>query len=234
MRKFVLIILLVSAIVICISCSDSTTSNNSGYGLPHEFPLQEGNAWIYERAYYENGLKDSTRLDTLYIAGRFEDYYLYTWNPEEYFVLVKNYENKLVAFGHINSDTTFYNLPSIWAFYGETGYIDSTYYANYSYTNIDSQYISILPDEQYFEEHYDTYKDEKYSIESHSYKSIHQYVNKMGFGYWELFDENNNLTETTEMIEMLEDFYPESILTNKNQKKSKHLKHKCNYSADGL
>ena len=223
MKKIAFFYFLVSIVVICISCSNSTTGSNSSYGLPNEFPLEEGNAWIYERTYYEYGILDTTILDTLYIAGRFEDYYLYSWNPENYFSLVKNIDNKLVCFGSIFSDTTFYDLPNIWAFYGETGNIDSTYYAGYSYTNIDSEYIDILHDEEYFDKNYDTYKKEQGLIESYSYNSIHQYLNKLGFVYWELFDEDNNLVGTTEMIEILDNFYPEQILTNKNHKKSKTI-----------
>ena len=237
MRKIVFVSLLVSVIVICISCSDSTTSSNSGYGLPNEFPLEEGNAWIYERAYYENGLRDSTILDTLYIAGRFEDYYLYSWNPEEYFNLVKNYDNKLVNFGSIyihetGIDTTFYDSPSIWAFYGETGYIDSTYFENYNYYENDSLYISIIENEEYFDRRYDTYVTERKRIEYFSHRF--QYLNKLGFAKWEYFDENGVISHGAEMIEILENFYPEEMLTNSNREKQKSFNQKPTYSQDGV
>ena len=238
MKKIIFFSFLLSIIAICISCTDTTTSSNSGYGLPNEFPLQEGNAWIYERAYYENGLRNSTELDTLYIAGRFEDYYLYSWRPEVYFSLVKNYDNKLVNLGsiHIHDtgiDTTFYDLPNIWAFYGETGYIDSTYFTNYSNTFVDSEFISILPDEEYFDEQYDTYKYDILHNDIFNSRE-HQYVNKLGFVYWEFFDEYNNLISSIKMIDILEDFYPEELLTNNNREKRKYFNRKQTYSQDGL
>jgi len=239
MKNIILFCLLLIIIAICISCSNSTTGSNSSYDLPNEFPLEEGNAWIYERVYYENGVQDTTILDTLYIAGRFEDYYLYTWSPEFHVSLVKNIDNKFVCFGYIDSygseiDTVFYDFPEIWAFYGETGQIDSTYYLNYSYTNIDSEYISILPDEEFFNKRYDTYRREITFSEVLFCKVMYQLTNKLGFVRWEFIDEDYNLTGTDEMIEKLEDFYPEEILTNKNQNTSKSLNQKRIYFQNGM
>jgi len=239
MRKFVLIILLVSAIVVCISCSDSTTSPNSSYGLPYEFPLEEGNAWVYVNVYYENGLIDSTCLDTLYIAGQLEDYFLYSWRPEEYFNLVKNIDNKLVNFGsiHINEshiDTTFYDSPYIWAYYGNTGYIDASYYENYHYNPLDSLHISILNNEPYFGSKYDTYVSDKITRSDNYFSHRLGFSNKLGFACWKSYNEDNDLIRTTKIIEVLEDFYPERILTNMNQKSSNSLNKNYIYSADNL
>ena len=238
MKKFIFISFLVTIMTIFTSCSDTTSSNN-GYGLPNEFPLEEGNAWIYEKVSYTNELRDTAFIDTLYIAGKFEDYYLYTWNPEHNISLVKNIDNKLVCYGHINSynsqiDTIFFDLTEIWAFYGETGYIDSTYYTNYSYGNIDSEYISILPNEEYFDKKYDTYRREITFFEFYFCKSMRQYTNKLGFVCWEFFDEDNNLFRTDKMIEKLENFYPEEILLNKNRVMEKTINRKLNYSQYGV
>ena len=49
--KYTLIFLL---IVFLISCTESTEpEGNNHFGLPSEFPLEVGNAWVYERHYYE-------------------------------------------------------------------------------------------------------------------------------------------------------------------------------------
>ena len=238
MKKIIFISFLVTIMAIFTGCTDTTSSDN-GYGLPNEFPLEEGNAWIYEKVYYINELRDTTLIDTLYIAGKFEDYYLYTWNPEHYISLVKNTDNKFVCFGYIDSygseiDTVFYDFPEIWAFYGETGQIDSTYYLNYSYTNIDSEYISILPDEEFLNSQYDTYRREITFSEVLFCKIMHQFTNKLGFICWEWFDEDNDLFRTDKMIEKLENFYPEEILNNKNQNISKSLNKKRIYLQNGI
>ena len=216
MKKFMLFSLLIAIIGILINCSDSTTtSSGSDNNLPYEFPLKEGNAWVYETVVYGETWQD-TILDTLYIAGKYEDYYLYSWEPSFYFSLVKNIDNKLVNCGMIaDIDTIFYDLPYIWAFYGETGYIDSSHYLNYYYADIDSEYISILPKEIYLGGSYDTYKREITYVEGFYFKEMNQYTNRLGFACWEIFDENNNLDQTIEMIEKLENVYPKEVLTNK-------------------
>ena len=233
MRKITFYFLLAITFSICVSCSDSTTNSNNDFGLPNEFPLEEGNAWIYERTSYENGLRDSTILDTLYITGRFEDYYLYTWSPTEYLAMVKNIDDKLVCYGTINNynstiDTFFYDFPSIWAFYGETGYIDSSYFENYYYNEEDSLYISIVEYLEFFDKIYETYVAQN-TINSSWYYRRDAYINKLGFARWEYFDEANNLIESTEMIEILDDFYPSAVLTNTNPTTLR-----TNYSQDGI
>ena len=227
-----LFVLLVPLFVICISCTDSTSSN-SGNGLPSEFPLEEGNAWIYERVGYENGIQNTTLLDTLYIAGKYEDYFLYSWNPESYYSLIKNYDSKLIDYGIItNSDTIFYDVPHIWNFYGVSGNLDSTNYVNYDFSNIDSAYISVLSDEEYFDKTYDTYLFEERYLTPAPYFRMNLYINRLGYVYFEYFDEDDNLMQTIRMLEKLENFYPPMININNTimSKSSNYKQNGINYN----
>jgi len=204
--KFLLIGL--TSLVILFSCESDDNNSNATHELPSEFPLEVGNAWEYERTFYENGAIDTSYLDTLYIAGKYQDYFLWYWDSWNHYVLVKNSDNKLLYYGTIEpNDTIFRDEPGVWAFYGKTGCLDSTSFANYYYnSNIDSFCISIDENREYFGEKWDTYI-EKRTYKDNRDKTLH-YYNKLGFVEFTGFDKNNNLTFEHIMIKKLENANP--------------------------
>jgi len=120
---------------IFIYCSDSTNSNENYFGLPTEFPLAEGNAWVYAKQYFQFS-EDSSIIDTLFIFGKYLDYFKYSWNPTEQFFLIKNYNDMLICYGdvllNVEPDTLMYDSPIIWSFFNEdTGFINSENYVGY-------------------------------------------------------------------------------------------------------
>lgn len=186
-------------IFLFFGCSDFFAPENDN--LPSEFPLKIGQKWIYDRTYYSAGEVDSVQTDTLFIVGKWDDYYLYSWNPSEYFSLVRNYDNKLVNFGSIlitNADTLFHQIPYVWAFYEEKENSVPDL-EGYNYFG-DSLFISVSHNEKWFGKIYDTYKLESKGINSNYYRKI-VYYNILGFVKWEYFDAENNLIRKTVMVE---------------------------------
>ena len=208
-----IILLLIAFITILYSCKNDDVDLPTNE-LPIIFPLEVGNAWKYERKYYENGILDTSYFDTLYIAGLYQDYFLYTWNPEQYYNLVKNVDNKLIRYGYIDlMDTIMYYEPDIWAFYGEIDCLDSTDFENYSYiSNLESCCISVENNRVFFGEEWDTYVMEK-KYTSYAPDMIDRY-NKLGFVSFKRYDENNYLISETVMVEVLNGVTPPEILKN--------------------
>ena len=80
------------------NCSDPASSKkNKNTRLPTEFPLEVGTAWIYEDHFYDSGETD-VGYDTLYVFGKDNQYYLYSWDPTYYYSLIKNHDNKSTVF----------------------------------------------------------------------------------------------------------------------------------------
>ncbi|MCF8308601.1 MAG: hypothetical protein K9I68_06290 [Bacteroidales bacterium] len=192
--------------------------------LPSEFPLEVGNAWEYERTYYENGEFDTSYLDTLYIAGKYQDYFLYSWDPKYYYSLVKNSDNKLVNYGSIRpNDTTFHDDPRIWAFYGKTGCLNSTSFNNYDNSNIDSLCISIDENREYFGEKWNTYIEERTFINDRDKRVM--YYTKLGVVRVKYLNENNNLSSEIIMVEALDDLNPPELSNDTKENEIKLSKH---------
>jgi hypothetical protein len=210
MKKQILPLTFLAILVLVIFSCEKDENNNTNE-LPNKFPLEVGNAWKYERTYYEKGAIDTSYLDTLYIAGKHQDYFLYSWNPRSYYNLVKNSDNKLVNYGVINpNDTTFFDDAYIWSFYGKTGCLDSTSFVNYNYnSDIDSFCISIDENREYFGEKWNTYT-EKRTYKKDRDKMLTHY-NNLGYVSFRDFDENDNLTHETVMIEELEGITPPEL-----------------------
>lgn len=210
-------------------CSDLTDSGQP-FPLPTQFPLEVGNAWIYERHYYIDEL-DSFFLDTLYILGMHDDYYKYSWGPDYYFNLIKNNDGKLINYGMSyigeNPDTTFYTRPYIWAYYSEdTGYIDKNIYQDYSVYE-DSIYIGIERGIRGLNYIYDAI------TESDIYKSVvttKQYNIVDGFLEWQNYDyKTGELISRTKMIKKMKNFYPPGTnIMNKPGKSTGKSKNKSN------
>ncbi len=201
-----------------ITCSDSTSPERKHLGLPNQFPLESGNAWIYERHYYESGT-DSMVLDTLYILGRHNEYYKYSWSPNVRYNLVKNQNNKLINFGYVNMsdppDTTIYHFPIIWMFFGEdTGFVDLEPYQNDYMFFWDSIHIGIKKDIKKFDNLYDAFI-------TTNIKSSKPYGNQFstvdGFIQWtEYNSENGEINRTVVMKQKMKDFYPPQKLIKKS------------------
>ena len=107
--------------------------------LPTEFPLHEDAGWVYEGYYYADSIDyiadipDTVIYDTLFIlTDIYEDGYSgYSWDLNNYYDVVKNYDNKLIVAGrhhYYNDSTSFYDLPHFWASYDEL--YDTTAYVN--------------------------------------------------------------------------------------------------------
>ena len=105
----------------------------SGYpiiSLPTEFPLEGGTAWVYERYSYENEsdylqeLNAEISYDTLYIEAFENDNYLYYWDYDlswGIFPIVKNFDNKLLHIGQVDtSDIVYFEKPVVWFVYDES------------------------------------------------------------------------------------------------------------------
>jgi len=215
-------------ILILVSFSCEEDENNNTNQLPTEFPLEVGNAWVYERNDYENGAVDTSYLDTLYIAGKHQDYFLYSWNPKEYYSLVKNSDNKLICYGSIKqNDTTFFDKASIWYFYGKTGCLDSTSFANYYYKpDMDSACISVDKNREYFGEKWNTYIMKKTFEFDDEVKTL-TYYNKIGLVDSKVFNnENNNLITEKIIIKELKNVNPPEL---SNDAKEEGLKTSKDY-----
>ena len=220
--KYILIVLFLP---LFFNCSESTNSNITHYDLPTEFPLQIGNAWIYERNYH-TGEPDSIQLDTLYIMGKFGDYYQYSWRPDENCTLVKNYDNMLLNCGYIgfneeSNDTMIYEQPIIWFFYSQdTGYVNIEDYPDYE-LQYDSVHIGIEKNIVRFENIYEGYKVSNYGY-SFSVQNDVFYLTVDGFIDAYSYDsETGFLDQTVKMVKKLQNFYPPESLAKKSMVKTK-------------
>lgn len=205
-----------------LSCSSSTNSNKDNhYDLPTQFPLTVGNAWVYERHDYETGA-DSMILDTLYISGMYNDYYKYSWSPDEYYLLVKNFDNKLLIFGNISfgdyPDTAFFDKPCIGEFFGEdTGYVNIKNFDNY-YLMWYCLHIAIIHDFKLFDNIYDAYVTSKIDTIADAVIS-EQFTTIEGLVQWNYYDTGTGeLTGMTKMIAKYTNFYPPNNLTKSSTK----------------
>jgi hypothetical protein len=218
MKKLLLLIIFAQFIT---NCSDSTNSQERHFDLPSEFPLKSGNAWIYERHLFVGGTH-SMVLDTLYILGMHGEYYKYSWQPNEYYILVKNQDNKFLAFGAVfidPPDTNLFNRPLIWTFFGEdTGFVELEYYRNTYDIPQDRIHIGIEKDIEMFDNTYDAY------VETHMQSSlldIDHYSTVDGSLKWVLYNlENGEIRGTIVMKQKIEDFPPPEALI----KKATHIK----------
>lgn len=218
MRKILFVFL---TFLFLLNCSSSTNSNKDNhYDLPTQFPLTVGNAWVYESHDYETGA-DSMILDTLYIPGMYNDYYKYSWRPDEYYSLVKNFDNKLINFGQISfgvsPDTIFHEKPYIWAFFGEdTGYVDIKNFDNYSISG-DCLHIAIRHDFKLFDNIYDAYFTSR--IDTIADAVIIEFTTIEGFVQWNYDNTGTSkLTVMTKMIAKYTNFYPPNNLTKGSTK----------------
>jgi hypothetical protein len=216
-KALLLTLVLISLFLSCEKDNDNINTHE----LPSRFPLEVRNAWKYERIYYENGSVDTSYLDTLYIAGNYQDYFLYSWSPKDYYSLVKNSDNKLVNYGRIDpSDTTFYGEGIIWSFYGKSGCFDPLSYENYDFwdSEVDSFCISIEDNKEYFGEKWNTYVEEMTSTE---YEDITTIYNRLGYVHFKYYDDNNILTSESIMIEKLENVDPPELSNDGKENKIK-------------
>ncbi|MDX9694858.1 MAG: hypothetical protein RBT49_03620 [Bacteroidales bacterium] len=199
------------------SCENDDEENNI-HDLPNGFPLKVGSAWKYQKTYFENGEIDTTYLDTLYISGTHESYYLYSWNPEIYKSLVKNVDNKLISYGHIGSSVTFYDEPLIFFFYGKVGCLNSTDFENYDYdNNTESFCISIQNDMEYLGDNWDTYVEKITYLDNSD--DEYTYYNSLGTVKIENFNEYNIITYRCVLLEKLENVYPPQLSIKKTETK---------------
>ena len=194
-----------------VNCSSTTDSNENHFGLPTKFPLEAGNAWVYKKQYFQID-KDSSELDTLCIFGQYQEYYKYSWRPNEHYFLVKNINDMLVSFGDIVispfSDTSIYERPVVWSFFNEdTGYINGNNYKNYKlpFANIRIDKISNI---EIFNNSYDGYIMS--SIDTITNVAYYQeIIIKEGIYKRLLFNRiNGTKTRETTMIQKLQNFYP--------------------------
>lgn len=214
MRKILFVFL---TFLFLLSCSSSTDSNKDNhYDLPTQFPLTVGNAWVYERHDYETGA-DTMILDTLYISGMYNDYYKYSWSPDEYCSLVKNFDNKLINFGHISfgvsPDTAFHEKPYIWVFFGEdTGYVDIKNLDNYSISG-DCLHIAIRHDFKLFDNIYDAYVQSEIDTTVDAVY-VEVFTTIEGLVQGNFYDtDTGELTGMIKMIKKFTGFYPPNNLT---------------------
>jgi hypothetical protein len=223
MKKIFVIIIITQ---ILAGCSDSTSPDEKKhYNLPNQFPLAAGNAWVYERNYYQAEI-DSMILDTLYILGMHDDYFKYTWDPQAYYSLVKNQDNKLLSFGQVNlndpPDTNIYDRPTVWAFFGEdTGYVDQEGLREFYDVLADCLHIRIEKDIEIFNSLYDAYVTSTIGqAEIKPYRE--QYSTVDGFLEWIYYDlELDEISDRTEMIKKMTNFYPPQKQMNKSGKGKK-------------
>jgi hypothetical protein len=173
-------ILLIGVLISCEKEEESSDTLN--LQLPTEFPLEVGNAWVYERT-FNNG---TSFYDTLYITGTYEDYFIYSWNPGIYGSLVKNENNKLLNCGYINqSETVIYNSPDTWLIYDTIGTIIPPI-DGYNIDQTDSVKISTTM-VQYSNNNFHSYHAISYAIENFVYDSLYKVYNSVGIYSFETF-----------------------------------------------
>ncbi len=221
--SFVLASFILSSMVCIHSCEEADEDDlNPHIGLPTAFPLETGNAWIYERHYYEDDV-DSVVLDTLYISGQYEDYFKYTWRPDEYASLVKNLDGLLLSCGRIDytgdGDTLMYEIPSIWAFFAEdTGFVDFTKHSEYRIYD-EKIHIGIESNIEAFGNFYSGY------VASRIDTSINeilrdQVTTRAGFYQWRHYDQETQVKyRESIMIQQLRNFLPKPSVQKRFTKK---------------
>ncbi|KAA3614942.1 MAG: hypothetical protein D8M58_10840 [Calditrichaeota bacterium] len=185
MAKAILVFL---SLIILTNCSDSTSSNRSHYDLPTEFRLWPGSAWVYESVYE---IQDTTVFDTLYISKQFNDYYGYSWEPDDHWYLVNNFEGILLVHGRVRfnnpPDTSFYRKPYIWAFFNEdTGSVDFSKYKDYRISE-DKIHIGIENDMSIFGNYYDGFVQSNIDTTSEDRVELNVLITKSGFYQWTQF-----------------------------------------------
>ena len=176
--KTKLLLTLALTMAFFVACNDSDEIVT--HGLPSEFPLEVGKAWVYERTYY---YLDTSYLDTLYITGQIDEYYIYSWDPATYGSLVKNEDGALKEFGLIDAyDTIYYPDPSIWFIYDTLGTLTPPIYGVYQ-SGLDSINISTTL-ETFKGEQYHSYRQANFYDEHYAYDSTVQIYNKLGYFYF--------------------------------------------------
>ncbi len=217
MAKILLSLLLCTFLM---NCSDLTSSNRKHIDLPTEFRLIHGSALVYESVYE---YQDTTVLDTLYISKLFQDYYGYSWKPNEYWYLVNNYGGMFLFHGiiryNIQSDTLLFSKPYIWAFFKEdTGFVDYTKFSDYR-INADRIHLSIHNDIKAFGNYYDGIVKTKIDSTSETVL-LNTVITKSGYyQFTEFFELTGNVIRQITMKKMMFSHPPEPP-----QKTNKYLK----------
>jgi len=95
--------------------------------LPTEFPLINNSGWVYEKKTYDNftdfllDTNGELKLDTVIILETAEDYFIYRYLSLDWYSLVKNYENRVLAIGYVeNGIVNFYETINLWFDFTDT------------------------------------------------------------------------------------------------------------------
>jgi len=217
----------VSFTIISCDTEDDTKDTNNVRPLPTEFPLEVGNAFVYERLYYTNNQLDSTVLDTLYVYEMEGSYYKYSFRPWEYYNLVKNVPNMFLSYGTIyfsaqKKDTFMYDKPDVWMLYGFEGSIDtSEYSANYD-LDVESWEIEVENEMKFAGNIYNAYKNIFNHGTDYTVSPKREvYAIEDGFAQWNYYDADNNLVRQTKLKTVLKDTFPPT--KKSSAQKSKNL-----------
>ncbi len=209
---FLVITLLIASIAGCKNPfdSDKTKEDNPGT-MPVSFPLEVGNAWVYENVIYnDDGSIDSAISQTLYIAGRYQDYFLHTWAPAYHCSLVKNENEMLVDYGEITQDgLNMYAKPYFKAIYNRTGTIDFYSISEIDFSSFDSVRVDNIEDMVWMDEEMNTIKITSF-FTGNNY--METYITDKGMMQKKVFNSNGKLSQSLTIMETLKDTIPDDLL----------------------
>ena len=191
---------------IFVSCDANTNDSNRNMYYPASFPLEVGNAWIYNRINYENNTES---LDTLYIVGQYEDFFLYSWRPDELALLVKNDSGVFANYGFIDyskPDTILYSKPSAWFIYDNRGLLNKSDYGEYHVT-ADS---IITFRETYIHNGLELNSIKEVEYRTRVYDIQHTYMGNIGYLSWRDYKIANDtiLIKETKLISAHKNIFP--------------------------
>lgn len=175
--------------------------------MPTQFPLEEGNAWVYNGKSYSDSGSYTEYTDTLYICGKYEDYFLYKWGPLGRYNLVMNEDDKLVQYGYIeDNELLIYEKPNIWFWFGKTGRLIESDFNGYQYNPEDTISMNIVREECLG---YMLYGYVKETLNQNQYYNrSYSHLNEYGFYRWRYYDEER-LGFEWELNLVLKNTYPE-------------------------
>lgn len=199
MNKFALLFFL-CALSLFTGCGDVPNSTGAikenvkdTLPLPTGFPLVDGNAWVYERCYYDSitGKLDSMKLDTLYVfASEEEHIFNYDWSPEDgSYSPVKQVGDTLFAYG-----------DDVWFIYHSP-----TQHITDNYENIDSVTTDLYEYEGKIEKVYIEHNT-NYAY-ADSLCTVFGQSGRLFVTYWR----GPVITRTTKLIKRLFNHYPPGI-----------------------
>lgn len=203
-QVFHIVALIFAASLLVWSCDSGIFSSDTDKDkLPGVFPLEVGNAWVYERNNFNNG---ETSYDTLYIPGKYQGHFKYTWDPANYYSIINNEEQYLIFYGGFNGDSlVFEEPPVIWSFYPDKkGWVEFDDFSEFYDVYADSIYIDIIKDYPVLDRTENVYKETWYY-----YYGKTQIIYHSNSGFIKIIGMNlSDTVRTTTLVERLTDFYP--------------------------